>query len=292
MNLDGNQIREAQNNIDRSSQTIDRRIKETYCWLLLPFIDLERDIRTIQWDAIHLGGGEEGVITKTAKKMVQMEQIITNWAPALLLMELDDLLWRESDDISVKKLWEQLCVRCYLPRLATFSVLEQAIVKGVASDEYFALAAAISDGKYVDLRYHEDIPSVNLSDILVKINVALKQKVAEQGGTKTPVSGSDIHHTGRDTHDTEGSPVQGENDGGEAVTPVNRRFYIDATRANRDMGVYVSEIIQHLTELHGGHVELTLDVQAQIPDGIPASVVRTVSENCQTLKVHDFGFEA
>ena len=189
-----------------------------------------------------------------------------------------------------------MCVRCYLPRLATFSVLEQAIVKGVASDEYFALAAAISDGKYVDLRYHEDIPSVNLSDILVKINVALKQKVAEQGGTKTPVSGSDIQHTGRDARDTGDSPVQGENDDRDAVTPVNRRFYmstkLDATRANRDMGVYVSEIIQHLTDLHGGHVELTLDVQAQIPDGIPASVVRTVSENCQTLKVHDFGFEA
>lgn len=38
LNLDGNQIRETQNNLDRSNQTVELRIKETYCWLLVPFI--------------------------------------------------------------------------------------------------------------------------------------------------------------------------------------------------------------------------------------------------------------
>jgi len=39
LNLDGNQIRETENNLNRSNQTVELRIKETYCWLLVPFID-------------------------------------------------------------------------------------------------------------------------------------------------------------------------------------------------------------------------------------------------------------
>ena len=38
-------------------------------------------------------------------------------------------------------------------------------------------------------------------------------------------------------------------------------------------------------------VELKLDVEVTAPKGIPSSIVRTVSENCRTLKVEDFGFD-
>ena len=73
--------------------------------------------------------------------MIQGEQIITTWAPALLKMSLDELLWKDSDDITIKKLWEYLCTYCYLPRLASYSVLEDAIAKGVHSTEFFGIAA-------------------------------------------------------------------------------------------------------------------------------------------------------
>ena len=38
--------------------------------------------------------------------MIQNEQIITKWAPVLLKMELDNLLWKDDNHIQVKKLWE------------------------------------------------------------------------------------------------------------------------------------------------------------------------------------------
>ena len=41
----------------------------------------------------------------------------------------------------------------------------------------------------------------------------------------------------------------------------------------------------------GSQVELKLDVDVVAPNGIPASTVRTVSENCRTLKIEDFGFD-
>ena len=66
---------------------------------------------------------------------------------------------------------------------------------------------------------------------------------------------------------------------------------LDNTRVNRDMNNYVQEIIQHLMSVDGADVEMKLEVQVQASNGIPSTTVRTVSENCKTLKVDDFGFD-
>ena len=77
--------------------------------------------------------------------------------------------------------------------------------------------------------------------------------------------------------------------------PANRHFYmtakLDNTRVNRDVQNYLQEIIQHLMAVDGSQVELKLDVEVIAPKGIPATTVRTVSENCRTLKIEDFGFD-
>jgi hypothetical protein len=36
---------------------------------------------------------------------------------------------------------------------------------------------------------------------------------------------------------------------------------------------------------------MTLDIAAEIPSGAPNNVVRTLTENCQTLKFENWGFE-
>lgn len=51
------------------------------------------------------------------------------------------------------------------------------------------------------------------------------------------------------------------------------------------------EIIQHLMAVDGADVELKLEVEVTAPKGIPNGTVRTVSENCRTLKITDFGFD-
>ena len=298
LNLDGNQIRETQQNLDRSNQTVELRIKETYCWLLVPYIDQFEDMKTIQWEISNIGGGDESIVTKSAKKMVQGEQVITNWAPALLQMSLDDLLWKDSNDIAVKKLWEYLSTYCYLPRLANYSVLEDAIAKGLVSDEYFALAAAYSNSRYVDLKYNQTVFSINQSDLLVKTNVALKQIVAEK--KENPVtpdnpSGGGVQLEGPSGASPSGGTGTQVTPSGGATKATNTHFFmsakLDTTRVNRDVNNYVQEVIQHLMAVDGIDVELTLEVSVKAPDGIPSNVVRTVSENCRTLKITNFGFD-
>ncbi len=302
LNLDGNQIRETQNNLDRSNQTVELRIKETYCWLLVPFIDQFEDMKKIQWEISNIGGSDESIVSKAARKMIQSEQIITNWAPALLQMCLDDLLWKDSNDIQVKKLWEYLSTYCYLPRLSGYGVLEDAICKGLPSDEYFGIAGNYANDRYVDLKFNQTVFSINQSDLLVKANVAMKQILAEKKKTEIQPDEWPLSRSGGDDGDT--SNVQSgngrvpENGGGQQPTdtqvPSNTRFFmsakLDNTRVNRDVNNYLQEIIQHLLNVDGSEVELTLEVNVNAPNGIPSTTVRTVSENCRTLKVTDFGF--
>lgn len=306
LNLDGNQIRETQSNLNRSNDTVELRLKETYRWLLVPYIDQFGDMKTIQWEISDISGGTESIVTKAAKKMQQSEQIITNWAPALLQMSLDDLLWKDSDNIQVKKLWEYLSTYCYLPRLANYSVLEDTIRRGVASDEFFALAAGYVNNRYVDLKFNTNVLSINSSDLLVKANVAMKQIVAEKQEKASAQAAGDIFGsaTYHESQNNEGA-VQSKGDEGSlsantdtdaaASVPVNKHFYmtakLDNTRVNRDVQNYLQEIIQHLMAVDGSQVELKLDVDVVAPNGIPASTVRTVSENCRTLKIEDFGFD-
>jgi len=40
------------------------------------------------------------------------------------------------------------------------------------------------------------------------------------------------------------------------------------------------------------NVEVTIEIQATVPDGFPPNVVRTISENCRTLKFTQQEFTA
>lgn len=303
LNLDGAQIRETRNNLTRSNDTVEMRLKETYCWLLVPFIDQYEDMKTIQWEISDIGGGAESIITKASRKMLQSEQIITKWAPALLQMSLDDLLWKDSNDISVKKLWEYLSTYCYLPRLSNFSVLEETICQGLPSTEYFAIAAAYSNGRYVGLKFNQTVFSVNPSDLLVKVDAAQKQiddektldvPVTPRNGGENPF-GKQEETNEHDDGMTVANYAGGKSNVDMSTPPNNKHFYmsvkLDNTRVNRDINNYVQEIIQHLMSVDGANVELKLDVEVEAPNGIPSTTVRTVSENCRTLKVTDFGFD-
>ena len=66
---------------------------------------------------------------------------------------------------------------------------------------------------------------------------------------------------------------------------------VDAARISRDVGGIANEIIQHLASLPDSEVEVTLEIQARVPGGVPDTVVRTVSENCRTLKFTSQHFE-
>jgi hypothetical protein len=62
-------------------------------------------------------------------------------------------------------------------------------------------------------------------------------------------------------------------------------------RVGRDIDKITQEVLQHLSGLVGAEVDITLKVHAKFADGVPEHIVRTVTENCRTLRFKDVGFE-
>jgi hypothetical protein len=241
--------------------------------------------------------------------MLQNEAVITEWAPALLLMELDNVLWKDTDNIAVKKLWEYLCTYCYLPRLANDTVLEKAIQTGLNSTEYFAFASGFDGSRYIDLKFNQYVGIIERSGYLVKVAAARKQiaddEAKRQAEAEACAAGNGVSvpasiGNGDSSTTTVYPPIGGTGTQHSGVpedvpAPKNKRFFmsaeLDTTRINRDMQKYVEEIIQHLTSVDGAKVKISLEVEAESTDGFTQQTVRTISENCRTLRVRDSGFE-
>ena len=62
-------------------------------------------------------------------------------------------------------------------------------------------------------------------------------------------------------------------------------------RLSSEAGTIGQEVIQHLQALLGADVRITLDIEADVPEGVPDRIVRIVAENARTLKFESFGFE-
>lgn len=65
---------------------------------------------------------------------------------------------------------------------------------------------------------------------------------------------------------------------------------IDPVRLGGSAGAISQEVVQRLASIMGSNVRVTLEIRANVPDGIPEKVERDVSENCNTLRFREYGF--
>lgn len=95
--------------------------------------------------------------------------------------------------------------------------------------------------------------------------------------------------------DVTGTGASAPTTAGAAVPGLSRRFYgvveVDATRLGRDAGRIAQEVLAHLTGLKNAEVTVSLEIQAEVPDGIDQAIIRAVTENCRVLKFKTLGFE-
>jgi len=297
LNLDTFQRQQVKDGIKRSEDIVASRMNETFIWLLVPVQERPAEA-AITWTSYRINGSEKETLPERAsRKLVSDEQLITRWSPARLRMELDRLLWKDAPHISIKKLWEYLCTYLYLPRLANESVLINAISEGLHSIDYFAYADNVDDnGKYLGLVFGGGRSSI-INDgysVLVKPDVARRQIEEARKGA----AGEDVPAEEGDG----GKVVKGEEEArvgqsGERVRPPRkiRRFYgtvdIDPMRAGRDAASIAESVIQHLGLEKDAEVKVTIEIVANMPNGAGERTIRTVSENCKTLKFKQFDFE-
>jgi len=284
--------------ITAADNTATARLPETYQWLLVPVQNKPQD--AVTWEALRLSG-TDALAARASKKLRTDELYLTSFAPTRLKMELDKIpLWR-GDHVSVKQLVEDFARYLYLPRLKGSSVLLHTISDGVNlltwSQDSFGFADAFDEsaGRYKGLRGGT---MVNLADpystgLVVKPEVASRQIEAELSTNSAPAP-TDI---------PPGGSGVGVLPGGTPTPPVApqgtakpKRYHgtvvLDATRVGRDAGKVAEEVISHLVGLVGANVTVTIEIEAQIPEGATDNIVRIVTENSRTLKFTSHGFES
>jgi predicted AAA+ superfamily ATPase len=295
LNLDPFQAKQAENQKQAAAGAVAARLPETYQWLLVP--EQPTAQAPVEWHALRLSGTEP-LALRASKKLRNDELLITNLAASRLRMELDRIpLWR-GDNVATRQMIDDFARYLYLPRVQAPEILTRAMVDGVQlltwSKDSFAYADSFDEkeGRYRGLRCGQmvTISASGPTGLLVKPDVAAKQQEAERPPASPGPTG------GPGTTSPAGPQRPGETPGGGApVQQLPKRFHgsvtLDATRVGRDAGRIADEVISHLTALVGSEVKVTLEIEAQVPNGVPENTVRTVTENSRTLKFDTQGFE-
>jgi hypothetical protein len=288
LNLDEFQKNQAEKRRDAAEVAVRQRIPETYMWLLAP--EQPDPKQGVSWREIKVQGSD-ALAQRASKKLVNEGLLAVNWGGTLLRMDLDKVpLWR-GDHVTVKQLAEDFARYVYLTRLKNTDVLLAAIADGPCrftwEQEGFAYADSYDEaaGRYRGLRAGEGRPSVSMTGLVVRPEVAASQLARDKAAATTGV-------------DVGAKPAPAGGQTGGPVSPssnVMRRFYastaLDPMRMSRDASRIADEIVQHLAGLVGVNVEVRLELKAEADSGVPENIVRTVTENCRTLKFDTAEFE-
>ncbi len=305
LNLDNFQKRQTATQKANADATAKARIPETFHWLLVP-TQPDPKVSKVEWQATRLQG-QDPLAVRVSKKLRNDGALALQYGSTLLRQDLDRIpLWRlpasggqtGGSHVAVKQIIEDFAQYLYLQRLKDPDVLLNAVRDGVnlvtwATDS-FAYAEGWDEGKkrYVGLQAGRLVAiGRDSTGLLVKPDVAEAQMKAEvppplqvpaaSGGQAPPAIPG-----GKTTVSPSPAP---------AAPKPPTRFYgsvkVDALRLVRDAGTLSKEVVEHLTSQLGAEVEITLEIQAQVPSGIPEKTVRDVSENCRTLKFKTFEFE-
>ncbi len=294
LNLDPRQAKQAETQKKGAESAVVARLPETYQWLLVP--EQASPQAPVVWQAIRLSGAD-ALAARCSKRLQRDELLVSALGPTVLRKHMDAVpLWR-GDHVGVRQLVEDFARYTYLPRVAEPSVLHQAIRDGLGlltwATETFGYADSFDEpsGRPNGLRGGQRLDvGDGHTGVLVRPDVASRLlSEARKRDADAAGAGAD---TGADGTEQEGVPPRTD----QPRTPQPpKRFHgtvaLDPHRVGRDAGRIAEEVVAHLVGIVGARVHVTLDIEAEIPSGVPEGASRTVTENCRTLKFSTHGFE-
>lgn len=308
LNLDPHQRKQAVAQKENAGSAVAARLPEAYQWLIVPTQASPQG--AVDWQAFRLTG-QDPLAIRASKKLRNDELLITGLAASRLRLELDQVpLWRlpaaadtaqvGGNHVAIGQLAEDFARYLYLPRLKDSAILIEAIRSGLGLitwiQDSFAYAESFDEatGRYRGLRagQHVWIADESLLGLVVQPDTAQRQLQSET----PPTSDATTKPNNGIGEPTATVPGNNTTEATKATPAAQlKRFHggvvLDTTRVGRDAGRIADEVVAHLAGLIGANVKVTLEIEAEIPSGAPEHVVRTVTENCRTLKFGNHGFE-
>ena len=288
LNLDRHQESQSENQRDAANGAVEARLPETYCWILVP--SQTNPSAEVVWQASQLRGSDP-LAVRASQKLSRDEHLVGKLGATIVRKALDDIpLWRGNNHVSIRALVDDFAQQLYLPRLEGPGVLVEALRTGVGRlmwrTETFAYAESFDEdsGRYLGLSAEMQVAmTADDSGLIVRAEIAQEQLEQDKPSPEPP-------KTHGSPQSTDPSPDT------EPELQVHRRYHgavrLDPTRAGRDASLIAEEVIAHLVGLSGADVTVTIDIEANLPEGASEHIVRTVTENGRTLKFEPgSGFE-
>jgi predicted AAA+ superfamily ATPase len=290
--IDNLQIQQAKRELQSAEEVVPRAARECFKWLLCPNLVSPSDRQpTIEPFLLNTGGNSLG--SELERVCTENELIISVWSPIHLRNKLKDLYWKpERHAVGAMGFWEDSVRYLYLPRFKSRGVLEQAIVKGASSDDFFGTAYSQNGDAFEGFKLGDS--NVQLDETLLLIEPerakqyhAIQLAAHRAAAEKESTSGS-TGNGNSSAASTNGGTQSVEKPGASAPTaPKSRTFIgtvdVNAATAKLRLMQLAEEVIQHLTADANAHVKVVLEIHAEFPHGVADTIKRTISENTASL---------
>jgi hypothetical protein len=203
---------------------------------------------------------------------------------------LKELYWKENKPAATAMaFWEDTLRYLYLPRLKNRNVLEQAIVKGAGTRDFFGTAYGEHEGKFDGFKFGD--ANVQLDDtlLLIEPQAAAGYAASLLPPPAKPATGGSTPELptatppGKATTGTPGQPPGMEGTGSPKPQSFHGNVTVNAATAKMRLVQIAEEIIAVLVADPNAEVKVSVEIQATFPNGAKDQTKRAVSENAKTL---------
>jgi hypothetical protein len=300
LDLKTSDIALAKDKAKEARETVQTRLKETWCYLIYPYQDSAQS--DVELTSARIPP-QDGILGRASKKLVSDEALLPEIGPERLNRELEKYIWNGKPHLHLKDLWEYLNRYTYLPRLKSRETLTKSVQSAVSGmlPGPFAYSERWDEGSqsYAGLAIEKAsnaLVSIDSDSIIVKPDAAEASRPKPAAASEQSGLGS---RAGAATGETDEGSATHTGEGGvhesAAAKPdaeiKPKRFVgtvmLSPDRPARDMHQIVEAIVEQLTTLPGAEVLLKLEIDAEVPSGLDRAKVRTLLENASTLAFTD-----
>jgi hypothetical protein len=289
LNIDLLQQKQAKKELQVAEDVLPRVARECYKWLLCPVQHAATETK-VTIEAFPLNTSGSVLNAEIERVCIENELVISTWSPIHLRAKLAELYWKaEKPAAGAMAFWEDTLRYLYLPRLRTRSVLEQAIIKGAGSRDFFGTAYGQQDGKFDGFKLGDANIQFDGTLLLIEPSAAnaydeaLKARIPRgtEGSEPTPFTNPPAPNV--NPGPTHIHTVVSTGTGLPKAHTFIGTADVKAATAKVRLVQIADEIITLLTSDPTATVNVTLEITADFPAGVSETTKRAVSENATSL---------
>lgn len=290
---DQHQTRQAREQAQGAADAFKRIVRETYRWLLVPGQDpkqpLDKDGKIrVEWDRLAINPQAQYFIKEIEKVLSEGGQVITEWAAVHLARELQRWYWKpELPWVSALKVFQDSCGYLYLPRLLDSTVFQKAISQGTGSTDFFGVANARENERFLGFSFGQSTSTVLSSDLLL-IEPRCAEAYAEAIKPPPPPA---LPPGPGSTPTPSPTPPSLPLKPGVRKTHYFGSASLRAEAAALDLSKIAEEVLNLFTTNPGTQVKIKVDITADNPQGFDEATQRAVRENTKVLRFDGSEFD-